>query len=180
MIYDIEVQQAFQRIGHWKKYFEESERNQSQDIVNSGSEFDFDSDSDSDLGWEKVKKAQRRAKTSEIASFYVFCTSSVGKGLADQQNTGDASGPPKAGGTRGTPNSSIPESDSGDRAIGPDPLDPSSLVNQLLDLPWASLETFLKPDESKPWVPLYERESTLFKKPRREEPSHHEPMVIII
>ena len=197
MIYDIEVQKAFQRIGHWKKYFEESER--SQDIDHSGSDSDFDSDSDQ--GWQKVKKAQRRAKTSEVASFYVFCTSSVGKGLADQQNIGDASGtigsnvltgynlPPKAGGTNEIPSSSIPDSDSGDRAICPDPFNPSSLVNYIvmtqLDLPLLSSLTCLNPEPccGKPVnpnrVPLYERQSTLLN-PRQEEPSHQEPLVIII
>ena len=123
MIYDIEVQQAFQRIGHWKKYFEESERNQSLSD-NSGSDSDYDSDSDQ--GWQKVKKAQRKAKTPEVSSFYVFCSSSVGKGLTEQPN-GILTGynlPTKAGGTSGTPSSSIPDSDSGERAIRSDPLNP--------------------------------------------------------
>ena len=135
MVNDIEVQIALQSIEYWKKCVEESERNQSQNIVCSDSGFD----SDSDQGWQKVKKARRKTKTSgQIlkklsrheaagtrplyssldASFYIFCTPPVGKGfLADQPNIGDASGtigsniltgynlPPKAGGTSGTSNS---------------------------------------------------------------------------
>ena len=201
MIYDIEVQIAFQRIGHWKKYFEESERrNQSQDIDHSGSDSD-DFDSDSDQGWQKVKKARRKGKTIEDASFFISCTPTVGKGLANQPNIGDASGtigsniltgynlPPEAGGASGTPSSSIPDSDSGDRAIRLDPLNPSSLIsfliNQWLDLPWARPVTCLNPEPccgklvDPHRVPLYERQSTLLN-PRQEEPSHQEPLVIII
>ena len=206
MVSDIEVQIALQSIEYWKKCVEESERNQSQNIVCSDSGFD----SDSDQGWQKVKKARRKTKTSgQIlkklsrheaagtqalyssldASFYIFCTPPVGKGLVDQPNIGDASGtlgsvvlpgynlPPKAGGTSGTSNSSIPDSDSDDRSIHPDPLNPASLVNQWLDLPLICLN----PDEPvyPNRVPLYERKSTLLN-PRQEEPSHHEPLVIII
>mgnify|MGYP007045173973 CR=1 FL=1 len=87
------------------KITEEFEKIQGQEIVRSDSDFDFDQ------GWQKVKKARRKAKTFEDASFYVYCTSSVGKGLAEHPNNGDASGtissnkltgynlPPKAGGT---------------------------------------------------------------------------------
>ena len=60
MVNDIEVQIALQSIEYWKKCVEESERNQSQNIVCSDSGFD----SDSDQGWQKVKKARRKAKTS--------------------------------------------------------------------------------------------------------------------
>ena len=188
MIYDIEVQRAFQRIGHWKKYFEESERNQSH-TDHSGSDSDFDSDSDQ--GWQKVKKARRKGK--EDASFYIFCTPT-----ADQPNIGDAIGTPGnpgnpgnpgTPGTHGTLSSSIPDSDSGDRAICPDPFNPSSLVNYIvmtqLDLPLLSSLTCLNPEPccGKPVnpnrVPLYERQSTLLN-PRQEEPSQHEPLVIII
>ena len=204
MVNDIEVQIALHSIEYWKKCVEESERNQSQDIVRSDSGFD----SDSDQGWQKVKKARRKAKTSgQIlkklsrheaagtqtlyssldASFYIFCTPADGKGLADQPNIGDASGTlgsevltgynlhPKARGTSGTPSSS--DSDRGDRSISPDPLNPASLVNQWLDLPLICLN----PDEPvyPHRVPLYERKSTLLN-PRQEEPSHHEPLVIII
>jgi hypothetical protein len=84
--------------------------------------------------------------------------SQVGTGLTGLSKIGGAIGTLGTPGTPGTSSSTICDSDSSDRSINPDTLNPSFLVNHGLDLSWTcSVNQGIYHPSAKPVYPYYSK-----------------------